>query len=176
MSKALLVIDMQEGFRHKPSEAIVNNITELVKGFDGKVIFTFFVDEPGSMFEREINWPKFQSSDMQKLFKELEPIERGRIEVKHKGYTVLTDELKNILKENNIDTVYLSGIYTDVCVIKAAMDLFDEGFSTKVVADACASLHGDNNHKYAIDSLKHIIGKRNVVNMNNDSKQNSNNL
>ena len=163
MGKALLVIDMQNGFRHEPSEAILDNIIKLVKGFDGKVIFTLFVDVPNSMFETELNWPKFQSEEAQRLFKELEPIADGKLEVKHKGYTVLTDELRDIFKENNIDTVYLSGVYTDVCIVKTAMDLFDEGFKTKIVANACASLHGDNNHKYAIDSLKHIIGKGNVI-------------
>lgn len=163
MGKALLVIDMQEGFRHKASEAIIDKIAELVKGFDGKVVFTLFVDEPGSMFDTELHWPKFQSKDMQKLLKELEPVAKGKLEAEHKGYTVLTDGLSRMLKENGIDTVYLSGVYTDVCVVKATMNLFDKGFKTKVVADACASLHGDHNHKYAIDSLKHIIGRGNVI-------------
>lgn len=99
MGKALLVIDMQKGFRHKPSEAILDNIIKLVKGFDGKVIFTLFVDVPNSMFETELNWPKFQSEEAQRLFKELEPIAEGKLEVKHNGYTVLTDELRDILRK-----------------------------------------------------------------------------
>ena len=43
------------------------------------------------------------------------------------------------------------------------MDLFDYGIETFVIEKACASLHGKNNHKYAIDSLKHILWKEHII-------------
>ena len=163
--KALIVIDMQEGFRHAESEAITRKILKLARGFRGEVIFSVFIDKPNSMFERELHWPKFQSAKNQELFKELRPV--ARTIVQHKGYSVLTNRLRKLLKEKKIESVYLCGIYTDVCVIKASMDLFDNGIDVKVIADACASLHGDGNHRYALDSLRHIIGTKNVIEASN---------
>ena len=49
------------------------------------------------------------------------------------------------------------------------MDFFDEGIEVKVLANACASLHGRQNHLYALNSLKHIIGSSNVINISDIS-------
>lgn len=163
--KALIVIDMQEGFRHAESEAVTRKILKLVKEFKGEVIFSVFTDKPGSMFERELHWPRFQSAKNRELFKEFRPV--AKTIVPHTGYSVLTNRLRKLLKEERIGSVYLCGIYTDVSVIKASMDLFDEGINVKVIADACASLHGEGNHKYALNSLRHIIGANNVMKVSN---------
>lgn len=90
----------------------------------------------------------------------------------HTQYSIFTEELFNFIKENRIDEIYLSGIYTDVSIIKAAMDAFDMNIKVKVVSDACASLHGENNHRYALDSLKHIIGKDNIVTVSEVARKN----
>lgn len=43
------------------------------------------------------------------------------------------------------------------------MDLFDYGIKTYIIEKACASLHWKQNHKYAINSLKYILGKENII-------------
>ena len=43
------------------------------------------------------------------------------------------------------------------------MDLFDEGIECFVVEDACHSLHGQDNHERALDSLSHIIGSDHII-------------
>ena len=40
-------------------------------------------------------------------------------------YTALTPELMTYLKENKIKDIYLCGIDTDACVLKTAIDLFE---------------------------------------------------
>jgi nicotinamidase-related amidase len=161
MENLLLIIDMQEGFRYQESEIILPNLLKLKKFFNGKIVFSKFVNDKDSLFEKQLNWIKFQNKNDQKLFSELQSA--NNVEFQHNTYTVLNDKLKEFIDTNKIAKVYLAGIYTDVCIIKTAMDLFDQDILTFVIEDACNSLHGKNNHDSAIDSLKHILGKKQIL-------------
>ena len=161
MGNLLLIIDMQEGFRYPESESLLPHLLKLKKSFNGKIVFSKFINDKDPLFEKQLNWTKFQNSNDQKLFSELQA--SNNIEIQHSTYTVLNDELKNFIKANNITKVYLAGIYTDVCIVKTAMDLFDNNIETFVIEDACNSLHGKNDHDSAIDSLKHILGKKQIL-------------
>ena len=161
MGDLLLIIDMQEGFRYAESEFIVPNILKLIKAFNGKIIFSKFIGSQNSLFKTQLNWTKFQNEEERKLFSELQAF--GFLKFEHEGYTVLNSKLKAYLKDNKITKIYLCGIYTDVCIIKTAMDLFDENFKTFVIKDACNSLHGKKNHDSAIESLRHILGKKQIL-------------
>ncbi len=161
MAEMLLVIDMQGGFRSVASEAIVENILALRRSFQGEVVFSKFINRNGSLFEKQLGWTGLQTKHDRALFSELEA--PGNIEMEHDSYTVLTDVLIRFIREKNITTFYLCGIYTDVCVLKTAMDLFDRGYSVFVIADACSSFHGEQHHNSAIESLRHIIGEQHVL-------------
>lgn len=160
----ILIIDMQEGFRSKESEMILPKIKILLKSFQGKIIFSKFINNKNSSFEKLLNWKKFQKKNEQELLKELRS--KNNKEIRHSTYTVLTNELKKIIKKNKIKKVFVCGVYTDVCIIKTAMDLFDNNIETLVIKDACCSLHGIKNHKTALDSLNHIIGKDHILSTN----------
>ena len=165
MKNLLLIIDMQEGFRHTESETILPNLLKLKRSFDGKIVFSKFVNNKNSLFEKQLNWIEFQNDEDKKLFPELQTSDNIKLE--HSTYTVLNKELKEFISKNKITKVYLCGIYTDVCIIKTAMDLFDNDLETFVIKDACSSLHGKKNHNSAIDSLKHIIGGKQILLTNN---------
>src|SRR3989338_7021204 len=160
MKDLLIVVDMEEGFRSPASEAIVPAIKELIWGFRGEIVFACFRNERGSMFDNALKWKKFQNKREQDIMHELRGSQR---KVLHKNYTIIDNKFASYIKKSRFRNVYIAGIYTDVCIIKAAMDAFDNNIRAKVVRDACGSLHGGPNHKFAIDSLKHIIGKNNVV-------------
>ncbi|MEK7202924.1 MAG: cysteine hydrolase [Patescibacteria group bacterium] len=161
MGNLLLIIDMQEGFRCAKSEAILPNLLKLKESFRGKMIFSKFINEKGSLFEKQLQWVKFQNKEDKKLFSELQA--SNNVELNHNAYTILNDKLLKFIRKNKITKVYLCGIYTDVCIIKAAMDLFDKNIETLIIKDACNSLHGKRNHNLAIDSLKHILGKQQIL-------------
>lgn len=164
MKKLLLIIDMQEGFRYVESEAILPNILELTESFSGAVVFSKFVNNKGSLFEQQLNWIKFQEEKDTKLFSELQA--PNNIEFEHGGYTVLNNNLIKLVEDHGIVEVFLCGIYTDVCIIKTAMDLFDKNIEAFVIEDACGSLDGKSLHDSAILSLRHIIGKKHVLSTN----------
>lgn len=161
MEDLLIVIDMQEGFKYRESKVIIPKLKKIINRFNGIVVFSCFENIKGSKFERDLRWKKFQDKGAKKILSELR-YPKAKV-FRHDNYTVLNRALLRFIEMGRFKTVYLSGIYTDVCVIKAAMDAFDNNINVKVIANGCASLHGLNNHKYAIDSLGHIIGKNNVV-------------
>ena len=161
MESLLLIIGMQKGFRYAESEALLPNLLKLKKSFKGKIVFSKFVNDKDSLFEKQLNWTEFQNEEDKKLFSELRT--SNNIEFEHNGYTVINEALLQFIKENKIIKVYLCGIYTDVCITKTAMDLFDKGIETFVIEDAYNSLHGKSIHDSAIESLRHILGKKQIL-------------
>ncbi|MCK4884226.1 MAG: cysteine hydrolase [Candidatus Diapherotrites archaeon] len=172
MNKLLLIIDMQEGFRSVESKSILPNILKLIEHFNSqknnKIVFSKFNNSLNSRFETQLNWTKFQSTNDTQQMTELKTAATkiDSFQIIHTGYTVLNSELKQFLKINDINQVYLCGVYTDVCIAKTAMDLFDENIESFVIKNACNSLHGKINHDSTIDSLKHIIGKAHIISTN----------
>ena len=156
-----MIIGMQKGFRYAESEALLPNLLKLKKSFKGKIVFSKFVNDKDSLFEKQLNWTEFQNEEDKKLFSELRV--SNNIEFEHNGYTVINEALLQFIKENKIIKVYLCGIYTDVCITKTAMDLFDKGIETFVIEDAYNSLHGKSIHDSAIESLRHILGKKQIL-------------
>ena len=156
-----MIIGMQKGFRYAESEALLPNLLKLKKSFKGKIVFSKFVNDKDSLFEKQLNWTEFQNEEDKKLFSELRA--SNNIEFEHNGYTVINEALLQFIKENKIIKVYLCGIYTDVCITKTAMDLFDKGIETFVIEDAYNSLHGKSIHDSAIESLRHILGKKQIL-------------
>ena len=156
----LLVVDMQEGFRCSESEEILPNLLKLKENFTGKLVFTKFMNRKNSLFVKQLKWDKFRNEKQQKILSELEPVDNT---IEHTKYTTLNNRLQELLEKNNIEKVYLGGIYTDVCILKTAMDLFDFGIETFVIEDVCTSLHGEKNHDFAINTLSHILGQNHIT-------------
>lgn len=166
LMKLLIIIDMQQGFRSEESERLLENIKALIRRFGEKnAVFACFRNAEGSAFGRKLGWKGLQNAEDTNIIKELDSKDIRK--VWHSGYTVLNTDMKNLLKERGIDRIFICGVYTDVCVIKAAMDFFDAGFDVFVIEDVCASLHKKSNHDSAIESMKHIIGKENVIRAEN---------
>lgn len=161
MSKLLLIIDMQEGFRSEESENIIPKIKTLMKDFKGKIVFSVFKNKKGSQFEKILKWKRFQDKKDVEVLKELQNKKLEKIE--HIDYKVINAKVNKYMKTNNIKEVYLTGVFTDVCISKAAMDLFDGKISVKIIKDACVSLHGKKHHNTAIETMEKVIGKKNVV-------------
>lgn len=53
MGNLLIIIDMQEGFRYKESEAIVPKLKNIVENFKGVTVFTCFKNNKNSKFEKD---------------------------------------------------------------------------------------------------------------------------
>ncbi len=61
------------------------------------------------------------------------------------------------LRERRVDTVVLTGVLTDICVLHTAIDAYNLGYQIEVVAPAVASLTPEN-HDFALAHFKHVLG------------------
>ena len=160
--KALVIIDVQNGFINNYSAHVVDRIKCLAKsGYFNFVLATKFVNKKGSPYELQMGWKKLRSDKETRLADGLEEL-TDKTFVKNL-YTPYTNEFNNYLTTNKIKTLYFVGIDTDTCVMKSAIDTFEHGLNPRVLTYYCASHAGISFHDSSINILKRYIGDRNVI-------------
>ena len=160
MNKLLLIIDLQKGFINDNTKNIPNAIEELLnKNIFNYVIFTKYINDEDSIFYKKLNYKGCMSSEDRNIV-----IDTKNYKIMEKrGYTALNDELKDYIKENNIEKICVCGLDTDACVLKTAIDLFENEYNVKVIKDLCMSHSGIEMNDSAINILSKMIGKDNVI-------------
>lgn len=61
------------------------------------------------------------------------------------------------LRERRVDTLVLTGVLTDICVLHTAIDAYNLGYRIEVVKSAVASLNQEN-HQFALNHLQNVLG------------------
>ncbi|KXT74602.1 Nicotinamidase [Streptococcus sp. DD10] len=61
------------------------------------------------------------------------------------------------LRERKVDTVILTGVLTDICVLHTAIDAYNLGYQIQVVEPAVASIT-EGNHQFALNHFKQVLG------------------
>ena len=162
--KYLIVVDMQNDFitgslGSSMAEAIVPAVTEKVKNFDGKVIFT-----RDTHFENYMSTQEGKKLPVEHCIKdthgwqvcdELLPYVKVAVDKITFGST----ELPDLIKADNmeIEEIELCGLCTDICVISNAMLLKAHFPETKISVDAsCCAGVTNESHKTALDAMKAV--------------------
>ena len=160
MESLLLVIDLQNNFVNDLTENIPDKVKMLLesKRFDN-VVFTKFINDENSQFYNVLDYRGcIKESDRAIV------VDTGNAKIIEKNfYTAYNDELVKYIKDNNINTIYLCGIDTDACVLKTALDLFENNYDVKVIEDCSMSHSGKEYHDWAIMMLQKLIGKQNII-------------
>lgn len=167
MKKALLIVDVQNDFcpggslAVKEGDMVVPVINSIADKFDF-VISTqdwhptdtvhfekwpvhCVADTNGSAFHPELDVDKIDL----KLLKGTENKDDG-----YSAFEATNTSLTDYLKENNIGSVYVTGLATDYCVRASALDAVKGGLHTYVVTDAIRAVNlepGDD--KKTLDEL-----------------------
>lgn len=162
MNSLLLVIDLQKNFINQNTKNVPDNISNLINTnrFD-YVVFTKFVNDINSQFYKILGYKGCLNSEDRRIVIDTN---NNKI-IEKKIYTALNQELVQFIKEKNIGIIYLCGIDTDACVLKTAIDLFENNYNVKVIEDCSMSHSGIEFHEYAIKMLEKLIGKQNIVKM-----------
>lgn len=71
--------------------------------------------------------------------------------------------LEASLREHEVTHVFLAGINTDYCVFATALDSFQRGFETRVIADAVSTVSGAAAHREALARTRAHFGPHAVV-------------
>ncbi len=162
----LLIIDMQEGFRFPETEKIAQSLRDNLSQFEGKIVFACFKDVIGSRFEKDLKWTIFQNIEKQKILSELKDMAEDKEIIFHSGYGIKIPQ--DLIKSG--DKIFLAGIFTDVCILHTALELFDQGIDVYVIEDWCASPNNHYNketHSCALETIRQAIGKDKVIQSSN---------
>ena len=162
--KYLIVVDMQVDFitgslGSELATAIVPNVVEKVKSFDGKVIFTrdtHFDNYMQTQEGRNLPVPHcIKDSDGWQICDELKPYVSTVIDKLTFGSIDLPDIIKSYGEE--IESIELCGLCTDICVISNAMLLkaaFPEVPIT--VESTCSAGVSVESHNTALNAMRAV--------------------
>ena len=162
--KYLVVVDMQVDFitgalGSKLATAIVPNVVEKVKSFDGKVIFTrdtHFEDYMKTQEGTKLPVPHcIKDSDGWQICDELKPY----VETVVDKLTFGSIELPGLLKSfgEPIEKIELCGLCTDICVISNAMVLKAAFPEVPIAVDSsCSAGVSLESHNTALDAMRAV--------------------
>ena len=159
--KYLIVVDMQNDFisgslGSDMAKAIVENVVDKVKSFDGEIIFTRDTHADCYLDTMEgKNLPVVhcvKDTDGWQICPELLPYVKNVID----KVTFGSVDLPNIIaKSGDIESIELCGLCTDICVISNAMILKASFPEVKILVDSscCAGVTLDS-HQNALSAMR----------------------
>jgi nicotinamidase-related amidase len=164
MQNILVVVDMQNDFIDgalgtKEAQAILPNVERLVKDFNGKIYFTRDTHSENYMQTQEgKNLPVphcIKNTNGWEIAPSLIPYAKNIIDKPTFGSTELVNELILENKKEEIESITLVGLCTDICVISNAMLIKASLLECKVLVDAsCCAGVTPQSHKNALDAMK----------------------
>ena len=160
MKKLLLVIDVQNDFINDNTKDYVNKIEKLINSnkYD-EIVFTKFINNENSKWYKELNYKGCIDKQGQDIV-----IDTQEYKIFEKTiYSALNNELRKFIKENDIEQIYLCGFDTDACVLKTALDLFENNYEVYVLKDYCMCSKGVEFNNIIINNLKRLIGKDKII-------------
>lgn len=166
--KMLIVVDMQNDFINgslgtKEAEAIVDNVYEKIKNFDGHVVFTrdtHYDDYLGTQEGRNLPIEHcIRGTKGWEIIDKLNTLRRKRnypvFDKKNFGCQNLAKEIELINSKINIHSIEIVGLCTDICVISNA--LLIKAFYPEIpitVNSSCCAGTTKENHQKALDVMK----------------------
>ena len=161
----LLAIDVQFGFVCPETAAVpdaVRSLCERVE-FEHRMFTRWINPGPGGPFVDYLDYHGFQG-DAPEIRLVGEVADLATLVVDKYTYSPFVGtDLERTLHQLGVDTVAVCGIDTAVCVLSAAVGLFDRGFRPLLVSDASASMGGPDIHQAGIDVLSRTIGPHNII-------------
>ena len=164
MKNVLVVVDMQKDFIDgvlgtKEAFAIVDNVAEAIRSFDGEVIFTrdtHFDNYMETQEGRNLPVPHcIKGTEGWQIDKKLEALRTDETKVFDKP-TFGSVELAAYLKENKeVEQVTIVGLCTDICVISNALLIKANLPEVEItVLEKCCAGVTPQSHKNALEAMK----------------------
>ncbi|MCJ1368953.1 hypothetical protein MMC20_000160 [Loxospora ochrophaea] len=170
MSKALLVIDMQNGFREMTNEALPN-IIKLISEFRSRSLPCIFIqhgyttEELTPPYKNQLvrKWGPEESvvigSHEWKLIPEIAAVVEDAPVVRKNTYDAfINTNLSEILEEQKVETVFVCGLETDCCCETTSRSAFCRGFETWLVEDACGA-ENEKQHEAGLRGFDRAFGE-----------------
>lgn len=165
MQKVLVVVDMQNDFIDgvlgtKEAVAIVPDVEEKIKNFDGVVLFTRDTHETYYLETQEgkkLPVPHcIRDTEGWQIRSELEALRKTEpIDKETFGSTDLAGELVAMNEDDEIESITFVGLCTDICVISNALLTKASLPEVPIIVDAkcCAGITPEN-HENALKAME----------------------
>lgn len=163
----LFVIDVQNGFVNDRSRHVVPVIADLIDRWEaagGPVLFSRYFNHADSPFVRLLDWTALQEAPETDIVPELaERAARATAVIDKTTYGAFLQNVIDDFRDNAWSEVVLCGIATDSCVLKTAIDAFENNITPWLVTDACASEAGPDVHQAGLTVARRMIGSRQLI-------------
>ena len=164
MRKILVVVDMQNDFIDgalgtAEAVAIVPNVAEKIKNFDGTVLYTRDTHEENYMETQEgKNLPVphcIRGTEGWQIRTELQQAGAEVVDKPTFGSRELAEKLVDMNREEAIESITLIGLCTDICVISNAFVIKAFLPETPIIVDAaCCAGVTPESHERALEAMK----------------------
>ena len=139
--KALLIIDVQNGFLEGKDELVQNTVklANLFKDNNDLVIAMKHIEE-------NENDPIYFESDGANIPNE---ILEHTDEVIEKRYPISFKDtnLDDVLKSHNIKQLYITGFNMEFCILFTSISAADRGYKVTVIEDLCGTVNGEDSYE-----------------------------
>ena len=180
MAKALISIDYSNDFVAdngkltvgKRGQAIAERIAQVTReAYEAGDYIFFMMDchEEGDVFHPETQlFPPHNivGTEGRHLYGELESVYEAIKDsprvfwMDKRRYSAFAGtDLDMRLRERQVDTVVLTGVLSDICVMHTAIDAYNKGYHIEVVASAIATT-SDAVQEHSISHFKNVLGAR----------------
>jgi len=165
LKPALLIIDMLEVFvrgrlRAEGAEEIIPVVRRLREEFHRRKLPVIYANDAHYPFDFEVrHWgPRaIRGSNEARVVPELEPRSEDYVVYKRRYDAFFATDLDLLLRELGVDTVVLTGVATDICVLHTAAGAFYRGYHIIVVEDGVAGVTRER-HRWALGYMKEVYG------------------
>ncbi|MEU3456452.1 isochorismatase family cysteine hydrolase [Micromonospora sp. NPDC006766] len=142
-------------------------VVELVERWEATgrpVVFTRYHNYPGSPFERLIHWTAVQHPPETEIVPELsQHATRARAVIDKRIYSYFTSEGANLAAQEGWTDLVFCGVATESCVLKSAVDAFEQDLRPWLVTNASASHGGLDAHDAGLLVARRFIGAGQLI-------------
>ena len=156
MRRALIVVDVQDGFLTEENQWILPNIKRLlIEEHYDVVVEAIFHAEPGSLWEKQVKWTFPLEPTTPEIAAAL-PKHTIRTVKETKSAFKGDKDLAKMLRNAHIEEVHIVGLDTNDCAFATAQESFDLGFPTYVLEACTGSSQGPEYRDAALKILREL--------------------
>ncbi len=92
------------------------------------------------------------------IYGEIKPKKDETVVKKNRWSGFYNTNLESILRKMKVDTLLISGVVTDCCVVATAIDAFQRDFKTVVLSD-CTAARDEESQKMILKTMSRVVGE-----------------
>ncbi len=159
---AVLVIDPQNGWINNYTEKLFERIYSFISeyGLNGVTLIATFSNTPKSKFRKLLSWWDGFTDKVDTGI--IPPFNNGQFPVFRRRTYGMPPSFWRALRLRGVDELLITGVETDASVIKIAMDAFDRGINSWIVAELVGSTYGESGQEAGLRIARKVLGKDHV--------------